>query len=139
MTAVVADRFEFWSVLASEEDRDTQLVVGNDGPVLVAVDGDELSAALDVLIENVFSHTGRGTAFEVTVAPTRAGCVITVDDAGTGFDPALAAAGRSGADSTGLGLAIVERLARTTSGSVEISASPLGGARVRCQLGPARV
>lgn len=135
---VVRDRYEFWSALAADEGRESAFHGGE--PVTVAVDPDELGAAIDALIENVFSHTERPTAFEVTVTncgpdPHERPCII-VDDAGTGFDPALTEAGRSGAGSTGLGLAIVERLAAKTGGGLEVGVSPQGGARVTCLLGP---
>jgi len=105
-------------------------------PVTVAVEPEALAAALDVLFENVFAHTERTVAFQLSVTPgPGGGCVITVDDAGTGFDPSLAAAGRSGGGSTGLGLAIVDRLARSTGGTMTVEPSPMGGARVVCRLG----
>jgi signal transduction histidine kinase len=134
---LVTERYEFWSALATDEDRPCHLYPAP-GPVPVAVEADSLTAALDVLLENVFAHTERGTAFAVSVTPNPGGCAITVEDSGPGFDPALVEAGRSGRGSagTGLGLAIVERLARATGGRLEIATSPLGGARVSCRLGP---
>jgi len=147
VTAVAAERFGFWRVLAADEDRPCRLVLGGVPvepeepgaawePVTVAVEPEALAAGLDVLFENVFAHTGRGVAFELSVAAEPdGGCVIALDDAGTGFDPSMAAAGRSGGGSTGLGLAIVGRLARSTGGSMAIEPSPLGGARVVCRLG----
>lgn len=148
VTAVAADRYEFWRALAADEDRPCRLVL--DGvpvdpaepgaarwqPVTVAVEPEALAAALDVLFENVFAHTERAVAFQLSVtAEPGGGCAIAVDDAGTGFDPSLAAAGRSGGGSTGLGLAIVGRLARSTGGTMTVEPSPLGGARVVCRLG----
>ena len=147
VTGVAAERYEFWRALAADEDRPCRLLL--DGvpvdpsepgarwhPVTVAVEPEALAAALDVLFENVFAHTERGVAFQLSVtAEAGGGCVVALDDAGTGFDPALAAAGASGGGSTGLGLAIVGRLARATGGAMAIEASPLGGARVVCRLG----
>jgi signal transduction histidine kinase len=130
ITDLARERFEFWSALAADEQRDCAF--RSDGSVLVTVEPDDLVAAVDVLIENVFAHTPRGTRFAVSVEER----TVTVDDAGPGFDPALLEAGRSGTGSTGLGLAIVERLADTTGGRVEIGTSPLGGARVACRFGP---
>lgn len=147
VTTVAAERFAFWRVLAADEDRPCRLVLGGVAvdsdepgatwePVTVAVEPEALAAGLDVLFENVFAHTDRGVAFELSVtAEPGGGCVIALDDAGTGFDPSMAAAGRSGGGSTGLGLAIVGRLARATGGSMAIEPSPLGGARVVCRLG----
>ncbi len=131
---VAAERFEFWSALAVEEDRPCRFLPGG-RDTMVAVDADELRAALDVLIENVFAHTEPGTGFQLAVETGPQGARFTVDDTGTGFDPALAEAGVSGGGSTGLGLSIVDRLARSTGGGVEIGRSPLGGARVRFVVG----
>lgn len=147
VTGVAAERYEFWRVLAADEDRPCRLLLGGEPvdpsepgarwqPVTVAVEPEALTAALDVLFENVFAHTERGVAFQLSVtAEPGGGCEIALDDAGTGFDPSMAAAGRSGGGSTGLGLAIVGRLARATGGSMAIEPSPLGGARVVCRLG----
>jgi signal transduction histidine kinase len=133
---VVAERFDFWSALAADEDRACRCTRRGSLALLpLAVTPEDLAAALDVVLENVFAHTQRGTAFELAIEGWGEGCLITVDDAGPGFDPALAAAGRSGGGSTGLGLAIVERLARSGGGSLTVSASPLGGARVALSLG----
>lgn len=134
VNAVAAERFEFWSALAAEEDRPCRFLPAGQA-ALVPVDPEELRAALDVLIENVFAHTDRGAGFQLAVETGPQGARFTVDDTGTGFDPALAQAGVSGGGSTGLGLSIVQRLARTTGGSVEIGRSPLGGARVRFVVG----
>ncbi|MEZ5408569.1 MAG: HAMP domain-containing protein [Acidimicrobiales bacterium] len=147
VAGVAAERFGFWRALAADEDRPCRLVLSGVAvdpdvpgtawdPVTVAVEPEALAAGLDVLFENVFAHTERGVAFELSVAAgPGGGCVITLDDAGSGFDPSMAAAGRSGGGSTGLGLAIVGRLARATGGSMSIGPSPLGGARVVCELG----
>ncbi len=144
---VVADRYEFWRALAADEERQCQLLLGGVPvdpaepgarwrAVTVAVEPEALAAGLDVLLENVFAHTERGVAFQLSVAADPdGGCVIAVDDAGPGFDPSMMAAGRSGGGSTGLGLAIVGRLARSTGGSMAVETSPLGGARVVCRLG----
>jgi len=132
VAAVVAERFQFWSVLAVDEGRECRLDSG--GEVPMSIDADELEAALDVLIENVFAHTPAGTAFILSVQPTPDGCCITVDDAGPGFNPDLAGPGQSGAGSTGLGLSIVGRLAAKSNGTVAITTSELGGARVECRI-----
>ncbi|MDH4077050.1 MAG: HAMP domain-containing protein [Acidimicrobiia bacterium] len=147
VTGVAAERYGFWRALAADEHRPCRLVLSGvpvdpDAPgavwepVTVAVEPEALAAGLDVLFENVFAHTERGVAFELSVAAgPGGGCVITLDDAGPGFDPSMAAAGRSGGGSSGLGLAILGRLARASSGSMTIEPSPMGGARVVCRLG----
>jgi signal transduction histidine kinase len=133
LAEVAGSRFEFWSALADDEDRAATFRA--ECSLLVPVEADELEAALDVLIENVFSHTPPGTPFELSIEPGVDGCVLAVDDGGPGFDPTLAEVGRSGAGSTGLGLSIVERLATTCGGGVRVGRGRLGGARVECRLG----
>lgn len=132
LAEVAASRFEFWSALADDEGRTATFRA--DGTMVVPVEGDELEAALDVLIENVFSHTPAGSPFELSIESNGDGCVLAVDDGGPGFDPTLAEAGRSGTGSTGLGLSIVERMATACGGAVHVGRSALGGARVECRL-----
>ena len=78
------------------------------GPLPVAVSAADLAACVDALLGNVFAHTEEGVAVAVTLDRRR---VLTVQDAGAGFDPAAGARGVSGAGSTGLGLDIARRTA----------------------------
>ena len=94
-------------------------------------------AALDALLENVFTHTPDGTALRVTVeAGVDGGGTVVVEDAGPGL-PSLAPEprGRSAAGSTGLGLDIARRAAQSGGGALHLAASELGGAQVRLTLG----
>ena len=133
--AVVAGRIAFWQVLAE----DTGRPVSRDlpaGPLPVAVAADDLAAALDALLGNVFAHTPDGTAFAVTLAGRPGGgAVLTVADRGPGFPPGAVRRGTSGGDSTGLGLDI----ARQVAAALTIEAGEAGGAVVRLEIaGPAR-
>ena len=137
LSAVVADRMEFWSVLAEDEERPWELVsVG--GPVPVQVPAPELAAALDVLLGNVFRHTPEGTAFQVTVHPGEGGAALLVDDAGPGLNQhgrdTRRGEGSGEVGSTGLGLDIVRKLAERTGGSFSLDRSPLGGAQVMLRI-----
>ncbi len=58
----------FWSVLAEDTGRTVELDLAP-GPLPVAVPADELAAAVDALLGNVFAHTPDGTAFAVRLAP----------------------------------------------------------------------
>jgi signal transduction histidine kinase len=69
-TAVVAARVAFWAVLAEDTGRPLHQELPT-GPALVAVAPDDLAAALDALLGNVFAHTPDGTALSVTLAPPR--------------------------------------------------------------------
>ena len=133
--AVVRDRVEFWSALAEEQERPVRQELP-DGPVSVPVPADDLAAAVDALLGNVFAHTPVGTGFAVAVRPGPVPAVV-VEDSGTGIeDPALLGRGRSGGSSTGLGLDIVRRTAEEAGGRLDLSAAQPSGLRAVVWLGP---
>jgi signal transduction histidine kinase len=136
-TAVVADRVAFWTVLAEDTDR----AVHRDlpaHPLPVAVPADDLTAALDAVLGNVFAHTPDGTAFSVSLRPRAdGGATLIVADDGPGFPGShtgVLRRGQSGAGSTGLGMDIARRAAEAGGGSLHIDSSTAGGARVRLEL-----
>jgi signal transduction histidine kinase len=141
-TVVVGERLSFWSVLAEDTDREVRTELPSVA-LPVAVPADELAAALDALLGNVFAHTPDGTAFTVTLrARPGGGAVLTVTDDGPGLpsplsddEPALRR-GASGSGSTGLGLDIVRRAAEAGGGSMTVGTGPHGGASVRLDLAP---
>ncbi|MEZ5262756.1 MAG: HAMP domain-containing protein [Acidimicrobiales bacterium] len=135
LVTVAGDRFEFWAALAADEDRACTFDALVDTAVIPA-DPEEVAAAVDVLLENVFAHTEPATAFRMWVDGGAWGAELVVEDAGPGFDPAMAAAGVSGAGSTGLGLSIVQRLVDEVGGSLTVDRSTLGGARIRVLFEP---
>ncbi|BAL89252.1 putative two-component system sensor kinase [Actinoplanes missouriensis 431] len=132
--AVVRDRVAFWAVLAEDTGRAlTQSVPAAEVPVGVAAD--DLGAALDALLGNVFAHTPEGTGFAVTLEArpeggAAGGAVLTVADAGPGFAESAARRGVSEGGSTGLGLDIARRVAV----SFEVGVAAEGGAEVRLGL-----
>ncbi|MGA5300662.1 sensor histidine kinase [Nucisporomicrobium flavum] len=132
--AVVADRVAFWTVLAEDTDRRVRRELPP-GPLPVAIPADELAAALDALLGNVFAHTPDGTAFGVSLAARPGGgAVLTVSDDGPGFPPDALRRGSSGSGSTGLGLDIARRAAESGGGSLRVEPAPGGGAYVRIDL-----
>ncbi|WP_329260213.1 HAMP domain-containing histidine kinase [Actinoallomurus sp. NBC_01490] len=131
---VLTERVEFWSALADEQDRAVTTTLP-DGPLPVATGRDELAAAVDALLENVFAHTPEGTAFSVTLEAVSGGARIVVGDDGPGLPAGdLPARGRSTAASTGLGLDIARRTADTAGGTIDLGASPGGGAQISLTL-----
>jgi signal transduction histidine kinase len=128
---VVKARLAFWAVLAEDQDRSFTSQVAP-GPHPVAVGPDDLAAAIDALLANIFSHTPEGTGFSVRVLGRRdSGSVLLVEDEGPGFpDASVVSRGRSGAGSTGLGLDIVRRTAERASGTLTVGRSESGGARI---------
>jgi signal transduction histidine kinase len=136
VTEVVAMRLDFWSVLATQQDRLCERSF-TPRPTPVRFPEDDLAAVVDALIGNVFRHTPQGTAFAVRVERADRHVLLTVEDAGPGVaDPdAALTRGVSVGGSTGLGLDIVARAARAAGGELEISGAPMGGARVRVSFG----
>jgi signal transduction histidine kinase len=144
---VAADRLAFWAPLAEDQERPFEFVGVDDGdgqlPVstTVAVSADELEAALDALLGNVFAHTPEGTAFRVEVRTLSDGGIsLAVEDSGPGLSPDFVERGVSGGSGTGLGLDIARRTAEAAGGVFRIGRSAAGGARIAMEFpttGPA--
>ena len=94
------------------------------GPLRVRLTEEDLAAAVDALLGNVFAHTPEGSTIDVTVASTDDGAVVEVADRGPGLAAAATERGHSGAGSTGLGLDIARRTAEAAGGRLV-----LGGTR----------
>ncbi|MBQ0978477.1 HAMP domain-containing sensor histidine kinase [Micromonospora sp. M61] len=133
--AIVADRVAFWSVLAEDTGRAVTLDLAP-GPLPVGVAADDLAAAVDALLGNVFAHTPDGTSFAVRLAPDAGEVVLSVADEGPGMPAGAVRRGASAAGSTGLGLDIARRAAQTAGGRLELRTGPRGGAQVLLRLGP---
>jgi signal transduction histidine kinase len=128
---VVRERMVFWSAVAGDQGR-TCRRVGASLPAPVPVARDDLAAALDALLGNVFRYTPQGTPIEVAVTRRDGWVAVRVDDGGPGIpDPDEAMRrGVSNKGSTGLGLDIAHRLAAGVRGAVNIGRSQFGGASV---------
>jgi signal transduction histidine kinase len=127
--AVVRARAAFWQVLAEDQDRELRVDLSS-GPLLVRLVPEDLAAAVDALLGNVFAHTPEGSAVDVAVASMYDGVVVEVADRGPGLPPAATERGHSGAGSTGLGLDIAQRTAEAAGGRLVLEDRPAGGARV---------
>jgi signal transduction histidine kinase len=136
-TAVVRDRVEFWAVLAEDTGRAVTLDLAT-GALPVRAAADDLAAALDAVLGNVFAHTPEGTGFTVSLTRGGAGAVLVVADEGPGLPPGQVERGTSGAGSTGLGLDIARRVAQASGGQLRLGDGPDGGAVVTLVLGRAR-
>jgi len=136
-TAVVTARVAFWTVLAEDTDREVRRELPS-APLVVALPADDLAAALDALLGNVFAHTPDGTGLAVSLAARPGGgAVLTVTDSGPGFPAEALRRGSSGSGSTGLGLDIARRAAEAGGGALHVGAAPGGGAQVRLELAAA--
>ncbi|MEV4118875.1 HAMP domain-containing sensor histidine kinase [Micromonospora sp. NPDC049645] len=133
--AIVAERVAFWSVLAEDTGRAVTLDLVP-GPLPVGVAADNLTAAVDALLGNVFAHTPDGTPFAVRLAREAGEVVLTVADEGPGMPAGAIRRGASAAGSTGLGLDIARRAAQAAGGRLELRTGPGAGAQVLLRLGP---
>ncbi len=130
---VLTERASFWQVLAEDQQRE-MIVDLPTGPFWVGLSEDDLAAAVDALIGNVFSHTEEDTAFSIQAKGQRDRVVVLVDDCGGGLSEESEVRGVSGSGSTGLGISIVRSTMELAGGSFTLSDSPLGGARARFEL-----
>ncbi len=129
LVAVASQRCAFWSVLATEQGRQFHLRI----PKVRAralLDEGELAAAIDILIENIFSHTDDGVPMSLEVHVTRERAEIRVGDGGSGIGGNDDVRGRSRSGSTGLGLDIARQSVEHVGGDFLVGTSPLGGALV---------
>lgn len=123
---VVRARADFWQPLAEEQGRPWSVSVPS-RPVTVSGHVDDVGAAFDALVTNVFAHTEEGVGCRIEL--TQEGR-LSVADAGHGFDPAFAERGKSGAGSTGLGLDIARQAVEVHGGTMVIESSAEGGMSV---------
>jgi signal transduction histidine kinase len=130
LCAIVAERAAFWGALADEQGRTTTLRLPG-GPLRVRVAADELAAVVDVLLENVFSHTDEAVAYDIDLRVATGSGQLTIRDAGTGFVAGDMIARGASTASTGLGLDIARRTVTGAGGTFETGESPGGGAMVR--------
>ena len=126
LVPVVRDRAGYWGALADDQRREWDLrITTAHAPVLLRPEDAE--ALLDVLLDNVFTHTPEGTPYWVTLEHDR----LVVEDAGAGFSPLDATQrGRSAGGSTGLGLDIARHTAEAAGGRLEVTPRQPRGTRV---------
>jgi signal transduction histidine kinase len=149
-TAVVADRVAFWSALADDQERSRSISLP-DAPLPVRASAEDLSVAVDALLENVIAHTPEGTAFAVSLSPgsgsasgpgpgpasgpgSGGGATLVVTDDGPGLPDGAGVRGRSDRGSSGLGLDIARQCAEASDGSMRVGRSASGGASVTLYL-----
>ncbi len=115
------------------------------GPV-VDGDADGLWRVVENLLENAARHGRAGGCVRLHVSGDGGAAEIVIDDDGPGIPPherervvrRFARGSGTTAAGSGLGLAIVEAEARRHGGSLELSASDLGGLRARVTIHESR-
>ncbi|MFC0623654.1 HAMP domain-containing sensor histidine kinase [Kribbella deserti] len=125
LVEVATSRLDFWSVLGEDTGRSVTRDLPS-VPVLVPLAREDLESLVDVLLDNVFTHTPAGTGFQVGVEVDPP--ALTVRDDGGG-------ASSSARPSTGLGLLLADRLTTRTGGSFEFVPTP-SGTTARATFGP---
>ena len=135
LNEVVAGRAAFWALLAEEQERSVTIDVAADPEFEVPLGAEEMAAVVDILVDNVFSHTPAGTGFAVVTGDGDSP-FLRVSDGGPGFSSEIPAErGASGSGSSGLGLDIVRKTVGGLGGRVEVDDRPGGGAVVTVWLG----
>lgn len=127
LAPIVRERAAYWGALADEQGRTWSLDVTPE-PVWVRIRPADAEALLDVLLDNVFSHTPDGTRYWVRLDRHR----LIVEDAGPGASglPDAGQRGRSDTGSTGLGLDIARQTAQRSGATLRVSGRDPNGVRV---------
>lgn len=136
LVGAVRDRSAFWAVLAKSQSR-RFAVEAPSRRVDVGVARDDLDAAIDALISNVFAHTPEGTGFRVALRRTTSSSAtwsLVVEDDGPSSSAWPSPSSRPGTAGTGLGLDIVRRTVERAGGATELGRSQSGGFRVELRL-----
>lgn len=125
-------------------DRAGDVEVLADDEALVTGHAALLASAVRNLLSNALKFTRAGQPVRVSVSSNGGRCTVVVEDGGPGipasdrervFDPFYRGGeARTSHEGFGLGLPILRRVARAHGGEVEVSASPLGGARFELTL-----
>lgn len=126
----VATRVAFWQALAEDQGRPlvTELAPA---PLPVGLASEDLTALVDVLVDNVFAHTPVGTPFRVSLLRSGDTCRLVVADAGPGMARQRP---RDRTGTTGLGLDIVRRTAESAGGTMTVGRASAGGVEVAVEL-----
>ncbi|WP_328320014.1 HAMP domain-containing histidine kinase [Kribbella sp. NBC_00382] len=134
---VTRARAAFWAPLFEDQGRDLVLDLVQP-PAMVRASADDLSAALDALVENVVAHTLDGTPARIILTRqavgSSTGVLIVVADEGPGIPLGAGERGRSDRGSTGLGLDIARRCAEAAGGRLTIHPNLPRGSSVHLTL-----
>lgn len=112
-------------------------------PVPVRGDHRRLRQLLENLLENSLRYTDPGGRLNVGLRPHSGRVVLTMDDSEPGvsadllpnlFDPFVRADPARSRGGSGLGLAICRRIVDAHDGTIEATASPMGGLRITVRL-----
>jgi signal transduction histidine kinase len=144
MAALMTRTFQRWQGTADRGWR-----MGELPRTAVAADADQITLALDALIENAVQHTGEGGLIEIGAVVQAGTLFIRVRDGGDGIPKEACGkvferfyrvdGGRSRRHGgVGLGLAIVKAIAEAHGGGVSVRSSPGAGSTFELRLPVAR-
>ena len=130
LVEICRTRAEFWAVLAEDQQRPWSVALPGRA-VQIPLRPNDLEAAMDAMLGNVFEYTPEGTAVHVNASVDGKIATLRIEDDGPGFaEGFVPERGSSGGTSTGLGLDIIKKTAQAAGGGLNLSNRPGGGARV---------
>ena len=126
-------------VLEASPKPDNVEIVEEIEPVALSADSKQIAQILTNLVDNAYQAMPEGGSLCLSARAEGDTAVITVQDSGTGVDPALVERFfepffTTRSEGTGLGLAIVRRLTEGHGGTISIENGPSGGAIVTVRL-----
>lgn len=136
LASAVRDRMAFWALVAKSQRRRFEAETPS-RRVEVGLDKEDLEAAIDALLSNVFAHTPEGTSFRVALRPSSPDSrtwALIVEDAGSALPAKPLASKQTRSAGTGLGLDIVRRSTERAGGTMQIGRARGGGFRVQLTL-----
>ena len=130
LVEICRTRAEFWAVLAEDQQRPWSVALPARA-VQIPLRPNDLEAAMDAMLGNVFEYTPEGTPVHVNASVDGKIATLRIEDEGPGFaEGFVPERGSSGGTSTGLGLDIIKKTAQAAGGGLNLSNRPGGGARV---------
>src|SRR5262245_14769018 len=134
ITALVRCIAEHFDIVATERDIDFR--VETPATIVIAIDPAKLRRVVMNLLSNAFKFVPTGGSVRCTLALRETDVMLSVDDSGPGVAPELrhAILERRVPPAGGVGLAIAHDFMRMHGGTMAVTESDLGGARVEARL-----
>ncbi|MCB0919640.1 MAG: HAMP domain-containing histidine kinase [Actinobacteria bacterium] len=131
VAATARQRLQFWSVLAEDQHRRVTATVPEE-PAWARITVEDLTTLLDILLQNIFTHTPEGTDFSLDVCNDQGAVRLQIRDQGPGL--AAHTLTREVPGSTGLGLSIARQIAKGAGGTLTMRNMEPSGFLVEVRL-----